>query len=129
MEPGHDSKRSVADIRLSTARSVAVSASRAVAEPGLPDYRGNRRETIFRDGRDREAFLSRLDTACGKTGWEVRAFVLMGNPYHLVLRTPEANLVEGMKWLQSACTRYFNVRHQLWGRVFGGQHGPTGQAL
>ena len=47
--------------------------------------RGNRREAIFRDDRDCEAFLARLDTACGKTGWEIRAFVLMGNHYHLVV--------------------------------------------
>jgi putative transposase len=84
--------------------------------------RGNRRNAIFRDDQDCEAFLGRLDTACGKTGWEVRAFVLMGNHYHLVLHTPKGNLVEGMKWLQNAYTRYFNVRHQLWGRVFGDRY-------
>ena len=33
-------------------------------------------------------------------GWRVHAWCLMGNHYHLCLQTPDANLVEGMKWLQ-----------------------------
>ena len=60
-----------------------------------------------------DAVRCRLGKACEKTGWEVRALALMGNHYHLVIHTPEANLVEGMTWLQNAYTRYFNTRHQL----------------
>ena len=40
--------------------------------------RGNRGEAIFRDKRDFQAFLDRLDVAGQRTGWEIRAFVLMG---------------------------------------------------
>ena len=29
----------------------------------------------------------------------------MGNYYHLFIQTPEANLVEGMKWFQNTVTR------------------------
>jgi putative transposase len=46
----------------------------------------------------------------------------MSNHYHLVLRTPQANLVAGMRWLQNTYTRRFNVRNQLWGHVFGGRY-------
>ncbi|HEY5891716.1 MAG TPA: hypothetical protein VIT91_00670, partial [Chthoniobacterales bacterium] len=53
------------------------------------------------------------------TGWRVHAWVLMSNHYHLFIETPEPNLVTGMKWLQNAWTRRFNVRHRAWGRVFG----------
>ena len=84
--------------------------------------RGNRREIIFRDDKDSQAFLDRLGKACQRTGWEIRAFVLMSNHYHLVVHTPEPNLVDGMKWLQNAYTRYFNTRHRLWGRLFGGRY-------
>ena len=38
------------------------------------------------------------------TGWRVHAWVLMGNPYHLFIETPEGNLVEGRKWLQNTYT-------------------------
>jgi REP element-mobilizing transposase RayT len=41
-----------------------------------------------------------LAEACEKTGWQVHAYVLMSNHYHLLLETPEANLASGMKWLQ-----------------------------
>jgi hypothetical protein len=46
----------------------------------------------------------------------------MGNHYHLLVETPEANLVEGMKWVQNTYTRRFNVRHGLWGRLFGDRY-------
>ena len=52
----------------------------------------------------------------------VHAWVVMGNHYHLFIETPEANLVEGMKWLQNTYTRRFNVRHRAWGRVFGDRY-------
>jgi putative transposase len=59
---------------------------------------------------------------CAQTGWRVHAWVIMGNHYHLFIETPEANLVEGMKWLQNTYTRRFNVRHRAWGRVFGDRY-------
>jgi len=84
--------------------------------------RGNRREAIFLDDADRESFLQCLGEACQKTGWRVHAWVLMGNHYHMFVETPEANLVEGMKWLQNTLTRRFNVRHRKWGRLFGDRY-------
>ena len=84
--------------------------------------RGNRREKIFADDDDRRFFLKTLSEACGMTGWRVHAWVLMGNHYHLFIETPEPNLVEGMKWLQNAYTRRFNVRHRKGGRLFGDRY-------
>jgi putative transposase len=84
--------------------------------------RGNRREMIYADEDDRRFFLATLSEACAMTGWRVHAWVLMGNHYHLFIETPEANLVEGMKWLQNTYTRRFNVRHRKWGRLFGDRY-------
>ena len=84
--------------------------------------RGNRREDIFLDDNDRGFFLQAVSEACAQTGWLVHAWVLMSNHYHLCIETPEANLVEGMKWLQNTYTRRFNVRHRAWGRVFGDRY-------
>jgi outer membrane protein insertion porin family len=50
-----------------------------------------------------------LGEACAMTGWRVHAWALMGNHYHLVIETPEPNLVDGMQWLQNTFTRRFNV--------------------
>jgi REP element-mobilizing transposase RayT len=84
--------------------------------------RGNRGGLIFQDGRDRETFLRTLGETCERTGFRLHAWVLMGNHYHAVIRTPNANLVEGMRWLQNTYTRRFNVRHQQWGRLFGDRY-------
>ena len=84
--------------------------------------RGNRRQTIFRDGEDRHFFLKALGEACERTGWRVHAWVLMDNHYHLHVETPEPNLVDGMKWLQNTYTRRFNTRHREWGRLFGDRY-------
>jgi len=55
--------------------------------------RGDRREPNFKD--DREIFLKALTQAAQKTGWQVHAYCLMNNHFHLVLETPSANLVTG----------------------------------
>ena len=60
--------------------------------------RGNRRMDIFLDDADRLYFLKTLGEACSMTGWRVHAWVFMSNHYHLMLETPEPNLVVGMKW-------------------------------
>ena len=46
----------------------------------------------------------------------------MSNHFHLVLETPNANLVEGMRWLQSTYTNRLNHRHKLFGHVFSGRY-------
>ena len=84
--------------------------------------RGDRREDIFYDQADREMFLSTLGEACGKHGWKVHAYVLMSNHYHLLLETPEPNLVKAMSWLQGTYTARINARHKLRGHVFGGRY-------
>jgi REP element-mobilizing transposase RayT len=75
--------------------------------------RGNRRAAIFLDDVDRQDFLKTLAEACQKTSWQIHAYCLMSNHYHLVLKTPNANLVAGMAWLQSTYTIRLNQRHKL----------------
>ena len=84
--------------------------------------RGNRQDDIFLDDRDHEIFLDTLDEACNRCGWRLHAFVLMSNHYHLLLETPEANLVAGMKWLQGTYTQRFNSRHKVWGHLLQGRY-------
>ena len=84
--------------------------------------RGNRRGPIFLDDVDRQDFVKTLAEACQKTGWQVHAYCLMGNHYHLVIETPDPNLVAGMAWFQSTYTIRFNHRHRLCGHVFAGRY-------
>ena len=50
--------------------------------------RGNRRESIYRDEKDRRFFLKTLGEACGMTGWRVHAWVLLRNPLPPADRNP-----------------------------------------
>lgn len=84
--------------------------------------RGDRQEAIFRDDDDRERFLVTLGQACDRTGWRVHAFVLMTNHYHLLVETPQPNLVAGMRWFQTSYTVRFNRRHRLSGHLFQGRY-------
>ncbi|MGH7980927.1 MAG: transposase [Limisphaerales bacterium] len=84
--------------------------------------RGNQGHSIFGDDSDRKRFLETLAEACEKTGWGVHAYVLMGNHYHLLVETPEGNLVAGMKWLQGTYTQRYNGRHKQFGHLFQGRY-------
>ena len=84
--------------------------------------RGDRREDIFWDDGDRASFLELLSQTCGKSAWQVHAYCLMSNHFHLVVETPRANLVSGMKWLLGNYTMRFNRRHRLCGHLFAGRY-------
>jgi REP element-mobilizing transposase RayT len=84
--------------------------------------RGDRREPIFQDDADRRRFLETLAEACAKAQWQVHAYCLMGNHFHLVLETPLANLVAGMKWFLGTYTSRFNRRHKFFGHLFSGRY-------
>src|SRR5437867_10830943 len=84
--------------------------------------RGDRRESIFHDDDDRQRFIETLGEACGKTGWQVHAYCLMPNHFHLVLETPQPNLVAGMKWFLGVYTSRFNHRHRAFGHLFQGRY-------
>jgi len=59
--------------------------------------RGAGRRKIFNDRADREIFLETLGEACHQFCIEVHAYCLMGNHYHLLLKTPQANLSRAMR--------------------------------
>ena len=84
--------------------------------------RGDRREPIFKDDVDYRLFLDTLGEACAKTGWQVLAYCLMPNHFHLVVETPQGNLVAGMKWFLGTYTSRFNRRHKLFGHLFSGRY-------
>jgi putative transposase len=84
--------------------------------------RGDRRECIFSDDRDRQRFLETLTESCQKTGWQVHAYCLMHSHFHLVLETPQANLVAGMKWLLGTYTSRYNRWHKEFRHLFSGRY-------
>jgi putative transposase len=75
--------------------------------------RGDRREPIFHDDFDRKRFVTTLGEVCDQTGWQVQAYCLMLNHFHLVA---------GMWWFLSTYTARFNRRHKLFGHLFSGRY-------
>jgi len=87
--------------------------------------RGDRRESIFVDDVDRQSRrrgMKTLAEACQKTDWKVHAYCQMRTHFHLVVETPNANLVEGMRLFLSAYTIRLNHPQKLFGHVFSGRH-------
>ena len=84
--------------------------------------RGNNGADIFFGDEGREKWLDTLDECCVRSGWVVHAYVLMGNHYHLLLETPEGNLVDGMKWLQGTYTQRINAWRKRRGHLFQGRY-------
>ncbi len=84
--------------------------------------RGNQGQAIYADDLDRKVWLETLAEACEKTGWRIHAYVMMGNHYHMLVETPEGNLVAGMKWLQGTYTQRYNSRHSVFGHLYQGRY-------
>ena len=83
--------------------------------------RGDRREPIYRDDEDRQDHLSVVEQAMGRFDAQVLAYCLMGNHYHLVLHTRQANLSRLMRHINGVYTQRFNRRHRLVGHLFQGR--------
>lgn len=84
--------------------------------------RANGKGNIFESDVDRQDFVKTLAETSEKTGFIVHAYCLMRNHFHLVVETPNGNLVAGMRWLLSAYTLRFNPRHKRFGHVFSGRY-------
>ena len=84
--------------------------------------RGDRREDIYADTDDRQAWLEVLTLVCERFNWVVHAYCQMTNHYHLLLETVEGNLSQGMRQLNGLYTQRFNRRHDCVGHLFQGRY-------
>jgi REP element-mobilizing transposase RayT len=84
--------------------------------------RGDRQEPIFLNDSDRRSFLDLLGKEVKQQGWICYAYCLMGNHYHLLVETPQPNLVRGMRRLNGVYTQVFNRRRKKPGHVFQGRY-------
>jgi REP element-mobilizing transposase RayT len=87
--------------------------------------RGNRGQTIFRDGRDYSFFLARLDGVARGYRWMWLSYCLMSNHCHLVVQTPETTLGRGMRQLAGTYAQAFNRRHGTYGHLFQERYGSV----
>ncbi len=59
--------------------------------------RGNQRQDIFLSKEDVDLFLQTLEGMCNRNGVRVHAWCVMSNHYHVLLETPNGDLVSAMK--------------------------------
>ena len=84
--------------------------------------RGNERKAVFKSIKDREKFLSYLESASNRYGAVIHAYCLMDNHYHILIETPLGNLSKIMQHINSAYTTYFNIKRKRSGHLFQGRY-------
>ena len=84
--------------------------------------RGNQGRDLFAIEWERRCWLETLEEVVDRAGWRVHAYVQMTTHYHMLLETPSANLVAGMKWFQQTFTQRTNAFHKSWGHVYQGRY-------
>jgi putative transposase len=84
--------------------------------------RGNERKAVFKSLRDREKFLSYLESATERYGAAIHVYCLMDNHYHLLLETPSGHLSKIMQHINGAYTTYFNTKRERPGHLFQGRY-------
>ncbi len=84
--------------------------------------RGRRKEKIFQNEKDYEIFLKVLEQVCRLYGFEIHAYSLLPNHYHLLIHTPRGNLSRGMRHLSGVYTQKYNKKHNIDGGIFKGRY-------
>lgn len=84
--------------------------------------RGAGRRKIFNERVDREIFLQTLGEACQQFCIEVHAYCLMGNHYHLLIKTPQANLSRAMRHINGVYTQRYNRMNKTDSALFRGRY-------
>ena len=84
--------------------------------------RGRERQRIFHSPEYYEAFLKGLDEAHRRFGMEIHAYCLMGNHYHLLIKTPQGNLSRIMRHIDGLYTQRHNRLKKTDGPLFRGRY-------
>ncbi len=84
--------------------------------------RGNQREQIFWDNKDREKFENILRRTKERYSYLLHAYALMDNHYHLLIETPYANIKQVMQNINTSYTVYVNKRHKRTGHLLQGRY-------
>jgi REP element-mobilizing transposase RayT len=73
---------------------------------------------IYTDGASRRRFLGLLDETLERYEWELHAWCLMTNHFHLLVTTVEPTVSEGMQYLNGCYGQWYDWRHGYEGHVF-----------
>lgn len=84
--------------------------------------RGNAKQNIFKTKNDFIDFLNILNENIERYNWKCYAYCLMSNHYHLLIKTLDPNLSQGMRQLNGIYTQKFNYKHKTVGHLFQGRY-------
>ena len=79
--------------------------------------RGNKQQIIFITDDDRYLFLDTIGQMSERFDIDIFTYVLIDSHYHLLLRTPKANLSRSMQWLGTTYTRRFNLEQNFQSQI------------
>ena len=83
--------------------------------------RGNGRQQIFWTDDDRQRFLGQLADGVDAAAIVLYAFAMLDNHFHLLARTPQANLSQFMQRLNTSYALYARFKHHRPGHQFEGR--------
>jgi putative transposase len=83
--------------------------------------RGKGYQTIFNTEVEYYLFLETLEEAYTRFGVEIQAYCLMGNHYHLLIKTPYCNLSRAMRHINGVYTQRYNRLNKTDGPLFRGR--------
>ena len=85
--------------------------------------RGNNKRRIVVDDHDRLSLLAQIDIAAELFGWQVLAYCVMDNHYHLVIGIDERGMADGFCRINTFHATQFNRRHGRVNHLFGKRYG------
>ena len=84
--------------------------------------RGVAKTPVFTTDADRSLFLEIVGEAAIRGALEIHGYCLMGNHFHLLVRSLKGRLADGMKWLSSRYTQRVNYLDGRDGPLFRGRY-------
>lgn len=84
--------------------------------------RGNRKDNIFTHDRDKYVFVEKMNETFDKYSFVCYAYCLMNNHYHLFIKTPFANISDGMHYLNTSYANWFGAKYNITGSIFQGRY-------
>jgi putative transposase len=83
--------------------------------------RGNAKQKIFLNKDDFNHFLTILCKVTKRYHLILHCYCLMHSHYHLLIKTPEGNLSQGIRQLSGTYTQHFHKKYQTVGHLFQGR--------
>lgn len=80
--------------------------------------RGNNRSFIYQNNADKDQLISILEAAIKQFDFQLLAYVIMDNHYHLMIKRFTASLSDIMHFINHSYSRYYNKKYRRSGTIY-----------